>query len=207
MANIKIGVPEIMGLSPQKVGKMSRDDLERYAQASGQQINRQYSRLDKAGVLDQSPAGRYIRDAGGKRQTRMSKLKKWSDQDLRNQIKMGRDFLGAKTRTVKGTREYEKKTLKRIFGDRADEFVGQVEEQKHFWDIRDDLRRMDKFNLSSSQLQELAHELFLNEYNDDDTTFQTWPKSRQYQAMQDYYDKIQRERMDKYAFDPWITIR
>lgn len=178
-------IDEIRNFSPQKIGKMDREELENLLQGVSRQVNRRLDRIEKAGLTEMSPAARYIKREGSRMTTAHRDMKNMSEDELRKEISKGRGFLSQdrKTTTVSGIREYVK---------RQDEIIGQGKKlppnfnKTEFWRRVDEIRdRTQTRGLSSSRLINIVSENMDKPLPDN---LQEWI-DEQYEQMQEEFNE------------------
>lgn len=102
-----VSIDSLLEYTPSQLESMSRKDLAAVVTRLRDAGQKRLKRIEKAGI--HSPAADYIKRSGG-----FAKIKGMDVAQLRNEYIRLKGFIGAKTGTVKGARQYTKRTEKDI---------------------------------------------------------------------------------------------
>lgn len=109
-----MNIKEIMDLTSADLDAMSLQDLKKISNVLNSAANKRVKRLQSSGMSDYSPALASVKEKG-----KFSTVGKDSKYRVRNEITRAKQFLSAKTSSLKGAKSYKKtveKLVKSPFG-------------------------------------------------------------------------------------------
>lgn len=109
-----MNIKEIMELTSADLDAMSLQDLKKISNVLNSAANKRVKRLQSSGMSDYSPALASVKEKG-----KFSTVGKDSKYRVRNEITRAKQFLSAKTSSLKGAKSYKKtveKLVKEPFG-------------------------------------------------------------------------------------------
>lgn len=156
----RLSLKDVTGLSSEQLKGMNKSDLLRILAPIRDAANKRINRLTEAQGIN-SPALSAIQKTGGKLYGG-----KWStNKELIKEIERGQSFLGYRTSTVKGSREFEKKMTGKVksgirYGDMSASQIGK------YWDV---MHKMQEAGIQlSGENYDIVKALIRNSVSSDD---------------------------------------
>ena len=164
MANISFkgkSIYEISNMSIEELNAMDRSTLAKAVSRLSSAANKRLKRFE--GLDLESPATKSIDRSGGKFGTRGKNL-----NQLRSEFIRVKNFLGNKTSTIKGYRQFKREFFDRVEAKTEIRKELSDSELNRFWDIYSKSANLQPFVKGSEELQKVVFDMFIK-YQDEES--------------------------------------